>query len=209
MTFFSFQKEMRTYPLFTVHDMRLIFPKENIHTTNTQLSQWAKQNKIVKLKNGLYALSSDYAKEPLAPEVIAAKLYAPSYISLQYALSFYGIIPDAVFETTSVTTKSTRLFKTTFGNFRYRKIKTDCFFGFAPIQHGKLISYMASPEKALVDFLYLNSRWLKPEYETWQELRLQNLKKINFGILKKFAEKFKSKKLLFLIHNLQTYAASN
>lgn len=209
MRFSVFLKAVTIYPLFTVHDMRLIFPRENIHTTNTQLSQWAKQNKIVKLKNGLYAISSDYAKEPLAPQVIAAKLYAPSYISLQYALSLYGIIPDAVFEITSVTTKSTRFFKTPFGNFRYRKIKTACFFGFYPIQHGKLIAYMATPEKTLVDFLYFNSRWLKPKYETWQELRLQNLKEINFGTLKKIAKKFESKKLLFLIHNLQTYAASN
>ncbi len=209
MKFSVFQKEMRMYPLFTVHNMRLIFPKENIHTANTQLSQWAKQNKVVKLKNGLYALSSDYTKESLAPGIIAAKLYDPSYISLQYALSLYGIIPDAVFEITSVTTKPTRLFETPFGNFRYRKIKTTCFFGFITTQHGLLTSYMASPEKALVDFLYLNSNWLIPEHATWQELRLQNLDKVNFGILKKFAKKFKRKKIMLLLHNLQTYATSH
>lgn len=209
MKFLDFCRQMRAYPLFTVHDTRLIFPRENIHTTNTQLSNWAKQKKIVKLRNGLYALSSDYAKEPLAPEVIAAKLYAPSYISLQYALSLYGIIPDAVFEITSVTTKSTRFFKTPFGNFRYRKIKTSCFFGFAPLQHGKLSSYLASPEKALVDLLYLNSRWLKPEYATWKELRLQNLIDIDFGILKKIAKKFKNNTLLSCIDNLETYATSH
>lgn len=209
MHFLAFQKRMRNYPLFTKQDLRMIFFGENFHTVDKQLSVWASQNKIVKLKNGLYVLSSDYTEHTLSPEVIAAKLYSPSYISLEYALSFYGMIPEAVFEITSVTTKPTRTFKTPFGIFRYRTIKTFCFFGFSAEKQGNLPYYMALPEKALVDFLYLNSHRFTPVFQTWQDLRLQNIRNLNFQKLIQFAKKFKSKKLLSLINNVKTYAASH
>lgn len=209
MKFLEFQKQMREFPIFSIQELRLIFPDENVHTVNTQLSDWAEQGKIVKLKNGLYVLSTDYTKEALPSEVIAAKLYSPSYISLEYALSSYDMIPEAVFEITSVTTKKTRIFETSFGVFHYRKIKASCFLGFSTVQHGKLPYYMASPEKALVDFLYLNSQRFIPEFQTWKTLRIQNFKELDFRLVKEFAKKFQNKKLILLVSNLKEYATSH
>lgn len=209
MKFLNFQKQLQGYPLFSIHDLRLIFPQENIHTVNKQISVWAQQGKIIKLRNGLYVLSADYTKEMITLELMASKIYSPSYLSLEYALSLYGIIPEAVFEMTSVTTKPTRTFHTSFGIFQYRKIKSSCFLGFTSVKSGKLSYLLALPEKALVDFLYLNSRRFIPAFQTWKELRLQNLQKLNFKLAIDFAKKFRQKKLLILILDIQKHAASN
>lgn len=209
MYFLHFQKLMRDYPIFTKQDIRMIFFGENLHTVSKQLSLWTAQKKIIKLKNGVYALSKDYAKEAVSPEVIAAKLYSPSYISLEYALSLYALIPEAAFEVTSVTTKTTRVFHTEFGVFRYRKIKTSSFFGFSTKQQGNLPYDMASPEKALIDFLYLNGRRFTPEFQTWEDMRLQNFHNLNFRLLTQYAQKINQKKLVLFINNLKKYAASH
>lgn len=208
MKFLEFQKKMHRYPLFAIHDLRLIFPLENVHTLNTELSQWAHQQKIVKLKNGLYVLSPEYTKYDLSPEVIAAKLYGPSYVSLEYALATYGIIPEAVFEITSVTTKATRTFHTPYGAFQYRTMKSSCFFGFRAEKREQFPYYIASPEKAVIDFLYLNSHRLSAKFQTWDDLRFQSLETLNLATLKKIAKKFNNKKLISLTHNLIEYAAS-
>ena len=170
---------------------------------------WNKQKKIFKIRNGLYILSSDYSKENISPEIISAKLYSPSYISLDYALSYYGIIPDTVFEITAVTTKTTRYFQTRYGVFSYRKIKKSCFFGFEIFKSGHFNYYFASATKAMLDFLYLNSKKLDISFQTWKDLRFQNLDKINFKLLKKLAINFNQKKLYLLINNLENYAKSN
>ncbi len=209
MKFLEFQKKLANHPLFSIHDLKIIFRHENINTIHKQIMLWNKQAKIFKIKNGLYVLSSDYSKKNISPEIISTKLYSPSYISLEYALSYYGIIPDAVFEITAITTKTTRYFETKYGLFSYRKIKKSCFFGFETQRKNDFSYYFASIAKAMLDFLYLNSKKLKIDYQTWQDLRFQNLEKINFNLLKKFAFKFNQKKLNLLINNLEQYAKSN
>ncbi|MBU1018890.1 MAG: hypothetical protein ABII07_06040 [Patescibacteria group bacterium] len=209
MKFLEFQKKMQSYPIFTNQDLRLIFPEENKNTVNKQLSLWTKQKKLIKLKNGLHVLAPDYTKHELLPEEIAAKLYGPSYISLRYALSLYGLIPEAVFDITSVTVKPTRNFNTSLGTFTYKTIKQPCFFGFSPRGNSKMPAYMASPEKAVADFLYFNTHRLVPDFQTWEDLRLQNLDTLDFQLLTQFAKKLNNKKLTLLIRNLKKYAASN
>ncbi|OGJ49952.1 hypothetical protein A2335_00490 [Candidatus Peregrinibacteria bacterium RIFOXYB2_FULL_32_7] len=209
MNFLNFQKIVKDYPIFSIQDLKLFFPGENLYTLHTQISDWAKQNKIIKIKNGSYILSEIYTKQKVLSELIAAKLYSPSYISLEYALSIYGIIPAAVFTITSVTTKATRNFFSPIGNFKYRKIKAKCFEGFVSKKEAKLTYYIAIVEKALVDFLYLNRNKFKAEFQTWQDLRLQNLQSINFQKIYKFAKNFDNHKLLELTINLKNYAKSN
>lgn len=208
MKFLAFQKQMGHYPVFTVRELKLLFPNENLFTVQKQLSTWSKQGKLVKLKNGVYVLAPDYTKEPVMPEVVSARLYDPSYISLQYALSLYGMVPEAVFEITSVTTRPTRFFQTSLGSFRYRTVKASCFFGFSAVKQGKFSFYLASREKALLDYLYLNSYRLEPERETWEEMRLQNLEQIHFKTLFQHAKRIGGKKLLSLLRSVKQYATS-
>ncbi len=93
---------------------------------------------------------------------IAQRIYSPSYISLHYALSFYGIIPEAVTRITCVTSNRTTAYRNDFGEFSYQTVKPTLFFGFKQMSLSPQGSYMlAYPEKAIIDMLYLY-----PQYNT-------------------------------------------
>jgi hypothetical protein len=77
-------------------------------------------------------------------------------VSLQMAFSYYGLIPESIYGVTAVSTRRTYQFRTPVAIFTYRTIKTDMFFGYDLIEHKGKYFKMASPEKAFVDYLYLN-----------------------------------------------------
>jgi predicted transcriptional regulator of viral defense system len=103
-----------------------------------------------KLRNGLYALRL----EPPPEEAIANRLYAPSYISFEYALSRYGIIPEAVYSVTSATTRITREFIVNNKSFVYSHIKKQTYRGYRTEKIAGQTIFIAQAEKALVDYLY-------------------------------------------------------
>ena len=141
-----------------VNSWRADFSKNN-------LTRWVKNGYLVKLRNGHY-MFSDYLNQPNINLYIANRIYRPSYVSLHSALSFYGLIPEAVSRTTSVTPlKTTDLVNST-GSYSYKSIKSGNFFGYnqLPFHSGKSI-LMATPDKALLDLLYLY-----PFYNTPDEL---------------------------------------
>ena len=164
------------------YDVFGISPK----TGSVFISRNLKSGLFVKLRNNYYMLKDSHP--PL--NLIANKLYQPSYISLESALSHYSIIPEVVYAVTSVTTKPTREFKTPKGVFSYQRIKKSVFTGYIPVTLEGHVIFLAEPEKALADYLYfvdlkrasLNDRL--------------NLKGINKGKLLKFVRIFKRKSLL-------------
>ncbi|MBS8122307.1 type IV toxin-antitoxin system AbiEi family antitoxin domain-containing protein [Candidatus Vampirococcus lugosii] len=83
------------------------------------------------------------------------KIYQPSYISLESAFSYYGIIPEQVFTINGVSTKKTNYFKTDFGVFNYKKINPKLFFGYNIISLKENKVLIASLEKAILDYFYL------------------------------------------------------
>ncbi len=85
---------------------------------------------------------------------IANYLYQPSYLSLETALSFYGIIPEAVYDIISITTKKTTSFSFNGKNFLYHKIKKDFYFGYDLILANGQKIYLATYEKAILDYSY-------------------------------------------------------
>jgi predicted transcriptional regulator of viral defense system len=89
--------------------------------------------------------------------LIANKLREPSYISIEYALQHYSLIPESVFLRTSISTKKTLTIKNKIGNFSYRSIKKNLFFGYILEGQGKSKFKIAEPEKALLDILYLRT----------------------------------------------------
>jgi len=105
---------------------------------------------FLKIRNGLYALRSDQAHE----EVVANRLYAPSYVSFEYALNRYGIIPEVVYAVTSATTRITREFIVNNRSFTYSHIKTQAYRGYKTEKIGGATVLIAEPEKALADYLY-------------------------------------------------------
>ncbi len=105
---------------------------------------------FLKIRNGLYALRSDPPRE----EAIANRLYEPSYISFEYALARYGIIPESVYTVTSATARLTREFIVDNKSFTYSRIKRQAYRGYKMEKIGGTTVLIAEQEKALADYLY-------------------------------------------------------
>jgi predicted transcriptional regulator of viral defense system len=163
------------------------------------LTRHSKKDFITKLRAGLYSL----ADNPPSEYLIANKLYQPSYISLECALSYYGIIPEAIYTITSVTPKATRKFEAQDLLYTYRKIKREAFCGYHPQKIRGETILIAEPEKALVDYLYFIDR----EKEEPNE-RLY-LKKLSKKKILSYIKLFKRKSLNKLIKKIYDFSILN
>ncbi|MBO4488234.1 MAG: hypothetical protein J5741_01075 [Bacteroidales bacterium] len=125
-----------------------------------------KTEEIIRLKRGLYVVNPQVSDVPISTELIANHLYGPSYLSMLSALRYYGLIPEAVQETQSLTVKHSRTFENCFGVFRYFNCPVDYFsIGLTQQKTGEAYFVVASPEKALCDLIVhtsgLNFRYQK------------------------------------------------
>ena len=111
-----------------------------------------KEGKLIRLKRGWFCVNPKYSKKSINHGVVANVLYdGPSYVSIETALSYYGLIPERTMGMTSVVTGRSKTFKTPIGWFSYKSIPEDLF----PIGVRSVDGYlMASPEKALCEYLY-------------------------------------------------------
>ncbi len=139
-----------TTPVFSKNDIMLAGGK----IYDYKLTRWVKKGYLLKLKNGIYAFNRDYEK--IKGEDVAAALYQPSYLSLESALSAYGFIPEMVYAYVSVTAKINRTFDNKFGHFIYRHVKSELFWGYREVETDAGRYLIAEPEKAVLDYLYLN-----------------------------------------------------
>lgn len=154
----EFQTKMKPFRVFSIWDVEKQFPSMNL----MNLVRWQKKGYISKLRNKWYVFNDTESRENV--EWLAANLiYAPSYISLHTALSWYNLIPEMIATTTSVTTLKTNKFSTPLGNFDYHSIKPDIFgFGCVLENMDALTAnsrkiMVATPRKAILDFFYINS----------------------------------------------------
>ena len=161
MTYLQFYNQWHPFACFSTQQVKAILPE----FSRSNYLQWQKSGYIVSLRQGWYAFA-DYLQKPDYARYFAGQIYAPSYISLHTALAFYGIIPEAVVEITSVSTQKTARFENRFGIYSYQTIRQNLFFGYEAkvMQDGKRYM-MATPEKALVDLLYLY-----PQYNTESDM---------------------------------------
>jgi predicted transcriptional regulator of viral defense system len=121
-----------------------------------QLSRWTASGKLYQLRRGLYSLAPPYQKVTPHPFLIANQLLAGSYVSLQSALAYYGMIPELVPVTTSVTTSRPAAYRTPLGQFDYHHIQMDWFQAYRMVDLGNdQRAFIATPEKALLDLVYL------------------------------------------------------
>ena len=158
LNFTAFQKTFRKFTVFSITDVEIAFPGFD----RKILVVWQDKGYIHKVRNSWYCFADRLLQEDDLC-LVANKIYAPSYVSLESAFSFYHFIPEGVFRTTSVGTLKTASFDTPIGYFHYRNIKPFLFFGYRLERQAKGEmpgSYkIASPEKALIDFLYLNPQY--------------------------------------------------
>ena len=162
MRFLEFRTSFFDGVCFSTNQAKGVFP--GFQSNN--LSRWTEKGLLVKLRNGYYTFH-EYLNEPGAQYYTANRIYKPSYVSLHSALAFYGIIPEAVVQITSVTALKTEYFKNNFGEFSYKSVSPNLMFGYEKKKFGRRMTYLfATPEKALLDLLYLY-----PFYDNADEMR--------------------------------------
>ena len=199
----DFLKRVRGLPVIDVEN--LLAGVANPAPIKVQLSRWCKSGKLIKLKNNIYLLAESFRKVDIYEPYIASVLKKPSYISLEKAFEYHGLIPEGVPVYTCVTTKRPGKIITPIATFDYRHIKNSLFWGYDSITVNKQVAFIASPEKALLDFFYL--RGLQVDEGYLEEMRLQNTKKINFSKLMAYARKFESPGILRVAWAIKKYAA--
>lgn len=159
-----------------------------------QLSRWTKAGKLYQLRRGLYALAPPYQKVKPHPFLVANHMVQGSYVSLQSALAYYSLIPEYVPVTTSITTGRPASWDTPLGRLEFRHVKPEFFDSYQLIDVARdQPAYVGTPEKALLDLVYLHPGADSPEY--LQELRLQNLDQLDLDELQRQAEDAGSPKL--------------
>lgn len=152
--FFTFRESLFPQGIFSTDHIKRFFPGFN--TDN--LLNWQKKEYIFKLRNKWYCFR-EVLSTPDADMLIANEIYSPSYISHQQALMFYGLIPEHIVSSTSVTTKKTNTFEVRGRKYAYYSVKPALFFGYhlLPVTLNGLTRYVkiAEKEKAILDLLYL------------------------------------------------------
>jgi predicted transcriptional regulator of viral defense system len=170
------------------------------------------KKELIRLKNGLYLISDRIQPGALPFEQIANILYGPSYVSLEWALSFYGMIPERVYTVTSMVLGRNKEYRTAIGNFVYHRSKSDSHF-IGLTQKASLHSVgsflIATPEKAIADLIYVTCKKI-----TKKELRdeLLESKRMDRGALiqldkknlREISEIYRSERVYNLIEVLKT-----
>jgi len=172
------------YYIFSYEDILSFYPHEDRDSIKTMLYRWNQKGWIYHLKRGLYELT--YPDDFTVPDMyVANRVYGPSYVSLETALSYYSIIPEVAMGVSSITTKPTRRFKNKHGLFTYRTVKTSAFRGYYVERHGNFDIFIAEPEKAFADYLY---------FKTYRKRKI-NLKdeRVDIEVISKFNRKKISK----------------
>ncbi len=152
MRYIEFREALKKFLVFNLKEIYKI--ESNFDAR--RLYEWQEKGYIIKIINGYYIFNNDELSENMLYE-IANRIYRHSYVSLESALNYYGLIPEQTYMILSVSTRKTTKFNTQIGNFSYRKISKQCFFGYGIERIGEICWKIASPEKALVDYLYFNS----------------------------------------------------
>ncbi|HET9570928.1 MAG TPA: hypothetical protein VFP20_05935 [Bacteroidales bacterium] len=151
MNYLEFKRQLFDTGCFNVNQVYALQP--NFDRNN--FLHWIKRGLLIRLRQGFYTFP-EYLGKPDFNFYFANRIYKPSYVSLHTALNFYGMIPEAVVQITSVTSLKTTNFTNPFGSFSYKNVREELMFGYdaKSIADGRSIQ-LAKPEKALLDLLYL------------------------------------------------------
>jgi hypothetical protein len=184
----------------------LLAGKVSIAQLRLQLSRWVKAGKLLQLRRGLYSLAPTWRKVAPHPFLVANRLQRGSYVSLQSALAFHGLIPEHVPIVTSVGPGRPETVHNSLGGFQFNHFVGTLLFGYSRMEVGpRQFAFMASPEKALLDLIHLTPGSDSQNY--LDELRLQNPAVINSQILDALAQRSGKAKLVRaarLVHRLVT-----
>jgi predicted transcriptional regulator of viral defense system len=184
------------------HEMLYALLEKSVSNVNDKISNLVKSGELTRLKKGFYTFSKAYLTKPIDLISIANTLYTPSYVSFDYALSYYGMIPERVSEITSATSKNEKLFETPVGRFSYKKVPLKAYslgidWLYDENEGGRFI---ATPEKALCDKIRYDrgigtlTQSGMVEYLKY-DLRLEITKPLDAGLIQEIATAYRSKNL--------------
>lgn len=161
MNYLEFRNKMYDLACFSIDQVYAWQPDFD----RNNLSRWTKRGLLIRLRQGYFTFP-EYKGKRDYNYYFANRIYRPSYISLHTALAFYGMIPESVIQITSVTSLKTASFKNELGEYSYNSVNENLMFGYElkPIEEERSLQF-ASPEKALLDLLYLY-----PAYRTEKDL---------------------------------------
>ncbi len=186
------------YKVFNIEELQNYFHQTR-NSIKVQLSRLCKSKKLIRLKKNCYTFA-DFHPNPF---VMAGTIVQPSYHSLESILSLHGIIPETPIYYTLITSKKTQKYQNQFGIFSYRHLHPDLFFGVEKRKDG---AWVAKKEKALLDYLYLNSKKLKSDFACFQAERFDELDSLNWQLMNDWAKKYNMKKLIQIVNLLKNYS---
>lgn len=201
MQFIDFKENLKDFAIFSLNDIRKFEADFDLRRLNEWQAKW-----YIKMIRRGYYIFSDLELNESALFLIANKIYSPSYISFEMALSYYGLIPEAVYGVTSATSQKTNRFKTDFGEFIFHRLKSDLMFGYAIVEYQNQHFKIAEIEKALIDYFYINSH-LKSEND-FAEIRFNSEEfrlKADKEKLNKYLEAFGNKSLSKKVNKFLKY----
>lgn len=204
MQYNLFRSSLKDFTIFSLNDIKQVDPRFH----RRRLNEWQIKGYIKKVIKGYYVFSDLEFNENILFE-IANKIYSPSYVSFEMALSYYDLIPESVYGITSASTRRTYNFKTSIAEFNYRTIKPQLHFGYEIIRYNDKPFKIASLEKAILDFFYINTH-LKT-YSDFESLRFNKdifLQKIKKRKLSAFCRKFFQKTLTYRINSFMEFMTS-
>lgn len=148
-------------------------------------------NDIIHIRRGLYVLSKKHQRAGISIYELAQKIYSPSYVSLEAALSYHGWVPERVLTITSVSQKRSKEFKTPFGVFSYSRIPAFDYIGVKRIASDKSTFFMAEPTKALVDYVIVYKMNWEGSEPLVNSMRIEpeKLNKLSKSTLKQLSNK--------------------
>ena len=184
------------------HEMIYSLLEKSISNVNEKISNLVRNKELIRLKKGFYTFSKLYQTKPINLISVANTLYSPSYVSFDYALSYYGMIPERVSEVTSATSKNEKLFDTPIGRFSYKKVSPEAYslgidWIYDDVEGGRFI---ATAEKALCDKIKYDrgigtlTQNSMVEYLKY-DLRIDITKPLNYELIEIIATAYKSRNL--------------
>lgn len=183
----------------------LLAGQTNPNYVRRQLAEWVNTGKVWQLRRGLYTLAPPHQKVQPHPFLVANRMVNGSYVSKMSALAYFGHVPEFVALVTSVTTGRPGEWETPLGHYVYQHLQPGMFFGYQHIQvAADQFAYIATPEKALLDLVYLQPGGDDRAY--LESLRLQNLDQIDLEKMWGFVEKSGRPKLSRAVHEIADLA---
>jgi len=182
----------------------------NYSKPRERILRMVKNGELIRLKNGFYLIADKIKQGPniLVPyEQVANLLYGPSYVSLEWALSFYGMIPERVHTITSMTLGRNKEYQTPVGNFVYYRLSSDSYsIGITQKKTSDFVGgfLMASPEKALADLVFktcknLNKDQLKQELLESKRIDPECFHQLNKSLLEEISKSYRAKRVNDLV----------